>query len=164
MREALRRLGNPYASLQIFDDVAEESELREPTVDERAYFRALGNQYAILSVAIRDDADTAAKTTTTAKRDTGRKGASQDEFVFESRRIFGQYIPAIEKGKLRPHHRAFISRNQRRPALQREYLLAELRKYDLADVRGFQARFNRERDELTADKLLQIEIKVVGSK
>jgi len=88
--------------------------------------------------------------------------ATKLEFEDESRRILRQYIPAVEKGRLRDAHRAFIARNASRPGKVRHELLIQLRRYDLSNIGGMQARFNREDKALTEDKLLEIERKVLG--
>jgi hypothetical protein len=157
LRDALRLLGNPYASLQTFA----APELRTLTERERAYVRLLENQYAPLSIGI-----TAQGNPSSLKSPEVRvlKSVPKAEFQKECRRIFGQYIPAVEKGRLRHHHRGFISRNVGRAPGIRAALLSELRKYDLGDLPGFQARFNRERNPFTEAKLKDIELAVSGRK
>jgi len=171
----LRLLGNPYAKTQIegFDEELEgvsqrdlagaahaDEPLRDPTAAEREYVRNLGNQYAILSVAVPSAVEPASTggVSTAPSTESSTKGAlSKADFVDECRRIFVQYIPSVEKGRLRPHHRHFITRNQNRASAVRYALAHHLRRYDISNISGAAAQFNRERDELTDHKLKQIE-------
>ena len=157
-QEALRRLGNPYASI---DGIEAPTEFRPLTAAERAYVRKLENQYASLSIGIPDD-----KTAAPASRarPISVPEISKVGFEKECRRIFQQYIPALEKGRIRPHHRDFISRNAHRVPGVRYALLEKLRRYDLRDLQGLQAQFNRERDPFTEAKLREVEISVLGAK
>jgi hypothetical protein len=87
---------------------------------------------------------------------------TKSDFEKRCRQIFVKYIPAIEKGKLRQHHREFIERNRVRTAVDRALLARELAKYDLASEGNIQTFFNREEDVFTQEKLLAIEQTVVG--
>ena len=166
--EALRLLGNPYAKLQIFDEVEDVTlvaDFRPLTDAEHAYVRRLENPYASLSVAIEVEESVQEKrvaAVVVSASDAPNTSISKHDFEAGCRRIFRQYIPALEKGRLRPHHRAFITRNHSRSPSLRYCLLEQLRKYDLSSIRGLQVQFNREREELTADKLTQIERAVIG--
>jgi hypothetical protein len=137
LREALRRLGNPYAKLSVLGDPddAEADGLLAQAHDLR-------NQ---------------------SSPDVRHLGVPKAVFLAECRRIFRQYIPPVENGRLRAHHRAFIVRNESRSPETRHRLLVQLRRYDLSDVPGMQARFNRERSELTEEKLRQVEQAVNGN-
>jgi hypothetical protein len=86
---------------------------------------------------------------------------SKAEFRAACRAIFGYYIPAIEKGRLRAHHREFISRNESSSSERRFRLYSELKRYDLSSISGIHSHFNRERDALTDAKLREIE-RIVG--
>lgn len=88
-------------------------------------------------------------------------GVSKRAFGQECRRIFRQFIPPAEKGRLRQVHREFVRRNEIRPAGERQLLLEALERYDLKDHRDLRFHFNRERDELTAVKLQQLEQEVL---
>lgn len=166
--EALRLLGNPYAKLQIFDEVEEATpvaDFRPLTDAEHAYVCRLENPYASLSVAAEVEESVQEKhvpAVAVSTNDASNASISKHDFEAGCRRIFRQYIPALEKGRLRPHHRAFIMRNHSRSSALRYCMLEELRKYDLSSIRGLQVQFNREREELTADKLTQIERAVIG--
>jgi hypothetical protein len=81
---------------------------------------------------------------------------SKATFRAECQRIFRPYIPELEAGKLKQHHRDFITRNEDQPAVIRARLIAELRKYDLSGS-GLSPQFNRERDVFTEEKLRLIE-------
>lgn len=153
LRVALRVLGNPYASLQTY----EVPEIRSLTAKERAYKLRLEDPYASLSIGI---SEVAISAPSKARGEKIPAGISMLEFEKGCRRIFRQYIPAVEKGRLRPHHTGFIDRNVGRAPGIRAGLLAELRKFDLGDTPGFRARFNRERNPFTEAKLRDIELKV----
>ena len=163
-------LGNPYAKEQLIGleeqqpgltPQSADAELRPATADERAYARRQQNQYTLLSVAIPDTtaAPSAAPSSAEELKDQPaiKAALSKNDFVAGCRRIFRHYIPSVEKGRLRRHHRDFITRNQNRSGSARHLLLQELSKYDLSAVSGVEVRFNRERDDLTDQKLKQIE-------
>ena len=174
LTKALRRLGNPYAKLQILNEectedcVQEEAIVFRPLTEaEREYVRRLENPYASLSIAIEIEEHIQDRTVSIpfVLNSVLPKGTiSQRDFEAECRRIFRQYIPLEEKGRLRPHHRKFIERNRSGPPSVRYQLLERLQKYDLSDVRGLQAQFNREREELTVEKLTKIEQSIIGEK
>lgn len=149
--DALKRLGNPYAKLQLLDNVIETA-------------RLLQNPYAKEQMLFDDYPEEilAGSSTGSVAEVVVESEATQREFESECRRIFRQYIPAVEKGRIRDHHRAFIDRNRSRSAMQRSRLLVELRKYDISSIKGISAQFNRERDRLTAEKLAKIERDVIG--
>jgi hypothetical protein len=86
---------------------------------------------------------------------------SKTEFRSACRAIFSYYIPAIENGRLRAHHREFITRNESSSAEKRFRLHAELKRYDLSSIAGINPQFNREREAFTGAKLREIE-RVVG--
>ena len=138
LMKALRLLGNPWASLQVIEIPA-----RAPR-----------------SIAIADDKGS--NPPLSSRAESSVPELSKVEFEKECRRIFRQYIPALEKGRTRPHHRHFISRNSGRAPGIRYALVDKLRRYDLGDIQGFQAHFNRERDPFTEAKLREIELAVSG--
>src|SRR5256712_299863 len=133
-----------------------DDELLPPTPEQTEYLRKQQNQYAKLSVTLRGD-NTASLVATVTEQTVLKTTVSKDEFDVECRRIFGPYIPEVENGRLRPYHKAFITRNQSRTPSGRYKILDQLRKYDLSGVSGFEARFNREPKELTEAKLREIE-------
>jgi hypothetical protein len=162
LTEALRRLGNPYAKLQIAEEdpiEAFSSDFHPLTEAERTYVRRLENPYASLCIA--RELNQASPQASTASQqphdDKPESTISQRDFEAECRRIFRQYIPATEKGRFRPHHRAFIERNRPRAPVLRSRLVEGLRRYDLSSIAGFQPLFNREREDLTEAKLAKIE-------
>lgn len=157
LKAYLKRLENPYASLQICDDV-EKTEI-EVHNDEQHSYRLLQNPYAKLSMAgeAEEAEEASSKPIPMSPVASTRGSLSKAEFRVRSRRIFEQYIPALEKGRLRAHHRDFITRNQSCSPPKRYRLVKELEKYDLAKVHGLKAHFNREREALTSEKLKQIE-------
>lgn len=149
----LRRLGNPYASLEVPEDDFEISSATQ------RYYRELQNPYAKLSLESETDQTNTVplESAATVPKDAERATLSKAEFRARCRQIFVQYIPHMEKGRLRPHHRRFISRNESRGPRVRALLARELAKYDLSTTQGVQAYFNREREVFTDDKLKQIE-------
>jgi len=182
MREYLRVLENPYASLQVREvpgeDLATSTQVSDKTptaprqfvrshtqVDLFSLQRAQsavvepphGNPYAGLA-NIDDDGPSVVET-----RDPGQDPGEISQTAFETgcRRIFGQYIPLLERGHLRPEHRDFIARNRSRSATVRFKLLGALCRYDLTDLPPMQPQFNREDDRLTAKKLAEIERSVI---
>jgi hypothetical protein len=178
IRKYLRLLENPYAFLQMGEisevelatdahasdrrDIASRL-VRLPTqVDlfatQHKQAAAIidtphGNPYAALG-----DMDTD-RPSVVAKHSSGQNPGAISQSAFEAgcRRIFAQYIPALERGRLRPEHLDFITRNRSSTAKIRFGLLVALRRYDLTDLPAMQPQFNREDDRLTAKKLLDIE-------
>lgn len=154
----LRLLGNPHAKSQVQGwDVDEDLALREPTEAERAYIRQQENPYAVLSVAIGQPLAPASAANPKPRSAVEKATVSKADFVSECTRVLRPYIPSVEKGRLRKHHRHFIDRNKNRSGAERFLLVKELRKYDLSSLVGVSAQFNRERDPLTEQKLMQIE-------
>lgn len=155
IRAYVRRSENPYASIGVMDDpdVHSESVFSE---QERAYGRELQNQYVWLS--LRNNGDPSPITAATVKRKKAtEESLSKVEFRARCRQIFKYYIPALEQGRLRSHHRDFITRNESRSGTARHRLLQQLEKYNLSNVPGLNAHFNRERDSLTEAKLRMVE-------
>lgn len=113
-----------------------------------------GNPYASIASLDNDDED---ETDAPHRPDLIPGELSKVDFVAGCRRLFAQYIPSMERGRLRPEHRDFITRNSSRSAKIRFRLLKELRRYDLSDLPDVQPQFNREDDRLTAKKLIEIE-------
>ena len=157
-RAVLNARGNPYWSLQLED----EDPVQEPTLEEkRAYLRKLENPAAYHDVmgdspSVTSDVAPVPSQRDTAKRPTIR-GVSKADFQQGCRRIFGQYMPATERGRLRDHHRAFIVRNENSTPARRAALMGHLQRYDLSAIAGISPQFNRERDVLTEAKLRAIE-------
>ena len=140
----------------INDPADDDNEFLPPTPEQTSYLRRQGNQYAKLSVTLRQPQVSRAAEPR-QEQAANKQTVSKEEFESECRRIFVRYIPAAEKGRLRPHHRDFIARNLSRTAQSRHNVLGKLRRYDLSQIPGFEARFNRERAELTETKLKEIE-------
>jgi len=171
VRDYLRRLGNPYAFLE-YEAGAEETRgeaaaapttylkpyVRHPYANIQADAEAPGSSpnVAVGSPLTSATGQPAARAAIRAPRAT-KADVSQAAFRRQSRAVFRRYIPKAEAGKLRPHHRDFIERNVGRPPQQRQRLLDELRRYDLASIPGLTAHFNREREIFTESKLAQIE-------
>lgn len=124
-------------------------------LQRRAHIRALEDPYASLSV---DDVPTVPRGVGQSRpRAVARLTCSKAEFQARCRAIFAGYMPALERGRLRDHHRDFVLRNESRSPDMRYRLLAQLSKYDLSAHTGLTGRFNRERDVFTEQKLRAIE-------
>lgn len=118
---------------------------------------ALGNPYAKLSMMDDPDEEVSleARGAPVITKTAGRPVAKA-VFRSECKRLFTQYMPIAERGKLRQHYKDFISRNEDQLAERRGALLVALARYDLASS-GYRSQFNRERVSLTEAKLLAIE-------
>ena len=148
LKAYLKRLGNPYASLQVSDNAEQKDASVVSNVTQRPYVR---HPYAYASMEVGSNISSSAIAKPPAK------GAlAKAEFRAKCRRIFEQYIPTIEKGRLRTHHRD-LSPVMSPPPATRYLLVNKLQKYDLSTVPGLKAHFNRERELLTDEKLKQIE-------
>jgi hypothetical protein len=153
-RKIIRDRGNPYWLLQCDAPV----ETMEPFIEERrVYLHKLENPHAFHAVMGDPEDHQGEGGRPRAAVSVPRRDASKSEFQRGCRRIFAQYIPAMERGRLREHHRDFILRNENAPSNRRSKLLASLARYDLSQVQGLNAQFNRERDVLTEAKLKAVE-------
>jgi hypothetical protein len=156
VRARLRKLGNPYASLQLSDE--DEGAVVHPANSPKELTLELTqNPWATLYYGADDPVDVPATASPTHAKASVSVKLSKAEFRQACRAIFRCYIPEIEKGRIRDHHRNFIVRNESRSATKRFQVLEALRRYDLSSVPGFQAHFNRERDAFTDAKLREIE-------
>jgi hypothetical protein len=155
VRAAFARMGNPY----VFDECQypDEDAIKQ-FFERRAYLRVLEDPYASLVVDDRAPVMASASAKLEAPREqSGQRGCSKAEFRARCRTIFGGYMPALEKGRLREHHRDFIVRNESRDPQVRSRLLSLLARYDLSTHPGLTGQFNRERDVFTEQKLRSIE-------
>lgn len=150
----IRRMGNPYASLQV-DGGTEEFEAPKVSAEEQhSYIR---HPYALIPQT-EEAQEVEARPVVKLPVSPTRGTLTKTEFRAKCRRIFIPYIPALEKGKLRKRHRDFIARNESRSPDMRHRLITHLEKYDLSQVQGItNAQFNREREVFTDEKLEQIE-------
>jgi hypothetical protein len=129
--------------------------------EAQKYLTKLCNPYAAEQI-FGEGRDLARDELATGAPTPGKAGKlSKAEFRAACRAIFGHYIPAIEKGRLRTHHREFITRNESSSGETRFRLCSELKRYDLSSITGIHSHFNRERDALTDAKLREIE-RIVG--
>ncbi len=149
----LRRSGNPYASLQIGDDTEGVEATKASRDEQRPHVR---HPYALIPQAEEGQETASNVVAKLPVRPTGST-LSKAEFRAGCRRIFSQYIPALEKGRLRTHHRDFITRNESNSPARRHRLVKHLEKYDISKTQGITAHFNREREPLTEEKLKKIE-------
>ena len=127
----------------------------------RHAYRLSEDPYALHYYAAEEQVAARAAASTRAESPP-RHHLSKAEFRSRCRDVFRPYIPALEKGRLRPHHKAFITRNESRSPEARYALAAHLAKYSLADVPGIQSQFNREEVAFTEAKLIAIERAVLG--
>lgn len=153
LKAYLTRLGNPYASLQVTDEMGTQNaakssiDVTQPRARHPYAFIAMEESKGDLSAGVAPNPPTVLTTGALSKAD----------FRKRCRQIFELYIPAVEKGRLRSHHRAFITRNETSSPVIRNMLVNELQKYDLSGVSGLRGHFNRESELLTEEKLRQIE-------
>ncbi|MDY0041939.1 MAG: hypothetical protein RBS57_16625 [Desulforhabdus sp.] len=162
----LKRLGNPYASLQVESEEESLGNQTDISIKEgmQSYIKTLGNPYAKESF-FAEESESEPESTVTSDANALPKGnLSKEEFRTRCRSIFRGYIPPFEKGRIRPHHRNFIARNESRPPAERYRLYMELVKYDLSSTPGLSTFFNRERDLLTEEKLKEIEESIKNGK
>lgn len=146
----MRGLENPYAPLQVEEEW-------------RAEYARSENPYALHYYLDQAEPGLGVQITTSAPPPPAEpKSLSKNGFQRGCRDIFVRYIPELEKGRLRDHHRAFIARHEDRAGPARYALLAELKRYDLSDLPGLHSQFNREDEAFTEAKLLEIERNVLG--
>src|SRR2546421_384576 len=155
-RECLRLLENPYASIQFRDgwdeDLATSARSNESQADASSRKSAVpielfpapkprhtqltetphGNPYAALADI--DDDQEEHSAAAAPRSDSALVEVSKATFEAGCRRIFAQYIPRLERGRLRPEHLDFITRNRSSSAKIRSRLLEALRRYDLSDL------------------------------
>ena len=156
-RDALRRLENPYATLDAEPLAVEAPELTADA-SRREEFRRVENPYAWDYFFDQSTPPTSSSNRAPiAPKPKVAPGLSQSQFEQQARAIFRPYIPAAENGRLRAHHREFITRNKARSPQSRFQLIAVLSKYDLSGTPGLNPQFNREQDTLTRAKLAEIE-------
>lgn len=181
---ALRERGNQYAFVEFQEDAEEIANVSTTekvlsnvphrargstlTAEQAKKLALLNDPYAFVdfqeSVDELEQQELVQATSGAAKIDLVRKQRrspstiSKADFKRECRRIFEQYVPLMEKGALRPEHKSFISRNLECEGSERFNVLASLKRYDLGDLGRVRAQFNRERHELTEEKLLEIEL------
>lgn len=79
------------------------------------------------------------------------------------REIFLSYTP-LSNGVLDPRYRKFIADNRDRPAAERQAILEEIGRYDLASMSSHRPMLNRERDDAVAAKLARAVAKAEDAK
>ena len=134
-----------------------ESNRRSPA--HLALFRS-GNPYATHYYFPEGELDASLATSNSGSESAhspATTGLSQEAFRRLCTAIFRGYIPKLEQGRLRAHHREFIARNESRSPSIRRALISELQKYNLASIPGLVPQFNREDDVFTEAKLRTIE-------
>ena len=160
-REALRRGGNPYASLQEEDGEPETPVIVTQATTAVEQYAQSENPYS-WHYYFPDEPSEADSHQKLAKLSAipAVGSLSKSSFQQQARTIFRPYIPAAERGQLRAHHREFIARNESRSATIRYQLITQLKRYDLADLPRMQPLFNREDPIFTKEKLAEIERQV----
>lgn len=174
LRALARPGGNPYAFIQDGDDQAPSEERKRVTGGASAQhapaerqgdlFRLSsvgldmakqpsGNPYASLA---NPQEEALPVITNVAESLPAALAVTKAAFRSECTRIFRQYIPPAERGRLREYMRRFISRNESRPATVRALLLRALARFDLSDLCAV-PQFNREDESLSEQKLREIE-------
>jgi hypothetical protein len=159
-KAALKLLQNPYASLSLEDETADDASSDATMEQKHAYYRKLENPCAFDAVfgePTEPAQQVVLKTSSIGLSRPQSRGISKKDFEEGCRRILRQYVPPSEGQTLRPHYRDFIARNARRSPEQRSRILDGLSKYDLATSGNFSPQFNREQELLTVKKLQQIE-------
>jgi hypothetical protein len=155
----LKEMGNPYASLSLFDDDEIQHIVHHPASDKQKheYLKKLQNPHAYHAIFEDSKNLIVSSDQNQSIKLVNRNKLSKKDFQAQSRRIFSQYIPSHGNKVLRPHHRDFIVRNELRSGEDRYLLIAQLQKYDLSSFGNYKPHFNRERDALTIAKLMEIE-------
>jgi len=125
-----------------------------------ALFRS-GNPYATHHYFPPDDLLVSDDATSKAALDSDAIGIPKGAFRQICYSIFRSYMPNLERGKLRSHHRDFVARNESQPAAIRRKIVDALQKYSLASIPGLLPHFNREDDVFTESKLKKIEESVL---
>lgn len=155
LRDYIRALGNPYASLQIDETASNASATAAESIKQQ--FKHSENPHA-WHYYFDEPALQSFSTPDSVAVPTRPEGSlTQAEFEHRARAIFRPYIPAEERGKLRPHYREFIARNKSRSPQARYQLIDGLKKYDISTIPGLSPQFNREQESLTKEKLAEIE-------
>jgi hypothetical protein len=155
LRDYIRALGNPYASLQIDETELNVSAAGAESVKQQ--FKHGENPHA-WHYYFDEPAPPSFSAPDSIAVPTRPEGSlTQAEFEHRARAIFRPYIPVEERGKLRPHYREFIARNKSRSPRARYELIDGLKKYDISTIAGLSPQFNREQESLTKEKLTEIE-------
>lgn len=115
-----------------------------------------GNPYRSLADLEDDEPEVAAIPQGKATASSAEGTATQAEFVRWFRRFFSQYMPALERDRLKPEYRDFIERNKGRSPKSRFRLIQAMQRYDLSGL-ALSPQFNRESEAETAQKLRDIE-------
>lgn len=155
IRAYLRDLGNPYASLQMFDE-NDGAFMRSNEVAIQKV-RVSQNPYSVHYYLDDEPKETAAVVDTAPFRHSPLKGMPKAEFRKVCSAFFKSYTPEIENGRIGDIYRNFIARNELRSPISRARIIVALRRYDLSGMHGFRPHFNRERGPKTEAKLGEIE-------
>lgn len=156
-REALRGMGNPYATLDAEPQTAVSPALTADAVWRADFIRGENPCAWDYYFDALESPPPESPAVAVLPIPSASQGLSQAQFEQRARAIFRPYVPMEERGKLRDHHRDFITRNRTRSPQVRFRLINALSKYDLSSTPGLNPQFNREQDDLTRAKLGEIE-------
>jgi hypothetical protein len=176
----MRQLENPYANVDrdmAADDAAKlpkarrlaaavrHAESKQPdlfaSIDASVPRESLGSGNPYANVHFEDHQGTEAQGAETTERSVRQQNAvrtaTKQEFRETCASILMRYSPLSMKGRLRPHHREFITRNEAKSPESRYKLLDGLRQFDLAQIRGLETYLHREDDLCSEAELRAIE-------
>jgi hypothetical protein len=124
--------------------------------NENSVAQPSGNPYASLASIYEEQAATIVSEADGGAQST-LKSTSKAEFRRRCSLIFRQYVPELERSRLRTYMNEFIVRNESKSSRIRYLLLRALEKFNLSDLSGVTAYFNREDQSLSDQKLKDIE-------
>lgn len=129
-RAYVRKLENPYASVQLEEDT-QKSPDAAMSMQNREIYRRSENPHAFHYYADSPEPGTQPSVSERSARSRSTKCfLSKAAFRSRCQAIFRPYIPIMERGQLRPHHRDFIARNESQPGDVRFALIEKLQRYD----------------------------------
>jgi hypothetical protein len=141
IKGALKRMGNPYAKLSVFD---------EDLLVREAVFNSANPCAVEYLESCREPVSRREAVSTV-------KVISQRAFSAEASQILRLYSPSFKRGgRLSPEKRDFINQCKALPADKRFLALQELRKFDIRTEGNFEPLLNRERDDALTQKLKSI--------
>lgn len=141
IKGVLKRMGNPYAKLSVFD----EEMLKREAVFSRANPCAVEYLEGCRKLGSQREVDSTIKV------------ISQRAFTTEASQILRLYSPRFKRGgRLSPEKRDFINQCKALPADKRFLALQEIRKFDIRTEGNFEPLLNRERDDALNLKLKSI--------
>lgn len=136
VQAALRLMGNPYASLSLFDDASEDAAVEPSFQQKRTYFRKLENPHAFSSIFgdAGDDLWQAA-----AKR---KKIGVLEQELDEVLRSYKRHVARTEWKKLMDYRSDFLKQASDTPT-QVEHVINRLQKFRFSLLPDEKVEFNR---------------------